>query len=76
MYLQIEDHDPGVSLPGEIDEYSQSMPQNHLLAVFDADGRAHLRNSWRFASLTRRRQTVQTPLEEARLCWPSSRRCF
>jgi hypothetical protein len=38
-YLQIEDQDPGVSLPVEIDEYSQSMPQNHLLAVFDANGR-------------------------------------
>jgi heavy metal sensor kinase len=37
-YLQIEDQDPGVSLPAEIDEYSQSMPQNHLLAVFDAHG--------------------------------------
>jgi heavy metal sensor kinase len=37
MYLQIEDHDLGVSLPEEIDEYSQSMPQNHLLAVFDAN---------------------------------------
>jgi len=38
-YLQIEDQDPGVSLPVEIDEYSQSMPQNHLLAVFDEKGR-------------------------------------
>ena len=37
-YLRIEDHDPGVSLPVEIDEYSQSMPQNHLLAVFNANG--------------------------------------
>jgi heavy metal sensor kinase len=39
-YLQIEDEDTGVSLSREIDEYSQSMPQNHLLAVFDANGRA------------------------------------
>jgi two-component system, OmpR family, heavy metal sensor histidine kinase CusS len=39
-YLQIEDQDPGISLPHEIDEYSQSMPQNHLLAVFDANGQA------------------------------------
>lgn len=37
-YLQIEDQDPGVNLPHEIDEYSQSMPQSHLLAVFDASG--------------------------------------
>ncbi|HEY6991410.1 MAG TPA: histidine kinase dimerization/phospho-acceptor domain-containing protein, partial [Bryobacteraceae bacterium] len=37
-YLQIEDHDPGASLPVEIDEYSQSMPQDHLLAVVDAKG--------------------------------------
>jgi two-component system, OmpR family, heavy metal sensor histidine kinase CusS len=39
-YLRIEDQDTGVSLPAEIDEYSQSMPQNHLLAVFDAEGKA------------------------------------
>jgi heavy metal sensor kinase len=37
-YLQIEDHDPGASLPVEIDEYSQSMPQDHLLTVVDAKG--------------------------------------
>ena len=37
-YLQIETQDPGVNLPHEIDEYSQSMPQNHLLAVFNANG--------------------------------------
>jgi two-component system, OmpR family, heavy metal sensor histidine kinase CusS len=37
-YLQIETQDPGVNLPHEIDEYSQSMPQNHLLAVFNASG--------------------------------------
>lgn len=37
-YLQIEDHDLDTSLPVEIDEYSLSMPQEHLLLVLDARG--------------------------------------
>ena len=38
-YLRIEDPDQLPGLAHEIDEYSQSLPQDHVLAVFDAAGR-------------------------------------
>lgn len=37
-YLHLEDEDPSVNLVREIDEYSQSLPQEHLLLVYDAAG--------------------------------------
>jgi heavy metal sensor kinase len=37
-YLHIEEQDHAVDLVREMDEYSQSMPQEHLLAVYDASG--------------------------------------
>jgi heavy metal sensor kinase len=39
-YLNIEAHDPNLNLPDEIDEYSRSLSQPHLLAVFDSANRA------------------------------------
>ncbi len=38
-YLHIEERDQLPGLANEIDEYSQSLPQDHLLVVFDAAGR-------------------------------------
>ena len=37
-YLKIEDSDPSSRLPDEIDEYSRSLPQRHLLSVLNAAG--------------------------------------
>src|SRR6185312_5667833 len=37
-YLHLEDEDPSLDLIKEIDEYSQSLPQEHLLLVYDASG--------------------------------------
>ncbi|HEX6545570.1 MAG TPA: ATP-binding protein [Bryobacteraceae bacterium] len=37
-YLHLEDEDPSLDLVKEIDEYSQSLPQDHLLLVYDALG--------------------------------------
>jgi heavy metal sensor kinase len=38
-YLHLEDQDPSLDLVREIDEYSQSLPQEHLLLVYDEAGR-------------------------------------
>lgn len=37
-YLHLEDEDPSLDLVKEIDEYSQSLPQEHLLLVYAAAG--------------------------------------
>ncbi|MFZ0589645.1 MAG: heavy metal sensor histidine kinase [Bryobacteraceae bacterium] len=38
-YLQIEEEDNAPNLAHEIDEYSRSMPSDHLLAAFNTEGR-------------------------------------
>ena len=37
-YLHLEDEDPSLDLVKEIDEYSQSLPPEHLLLVYEAAG--------------------------------------
>jgi two-component system, OmpR family, heavy metal sensor histidine kinase CusS len=39
QYLHLEDRDPSMDLMREINEYSQSLAQDHLLLVYDAAGR-------------------------------------
>ncbi len=53
-YLRIEDSDQLPGLAHEIDEYSQSLPQDHVLAVFDAAGRALYSNAGAAAAVTTR----------------------
>jgi heavy metal sensor kinase len=43
-YLSIEDQDAGIRLAHEIDEFSRSMPWDHLLAVYDSHGQSVYRN--------------------------------
>ena len=39
-YLNLEDQYPGMRVPLEIEEFSRSMPWDHLLAVYDSQGKA------------------------------------
>ncbi len=56
-YLRIEDPDRLPGLAHEIDEYSQSLPQDHVLTVFDAEGQPIYSNAGVAAtSLAKRRE--------------------
>ncbi len=68
-YLRIEDPDRLPGLAHEIDEYSQSLPQNHVLAVFDAEGRPIYSNGGVAATFLAKRRELRDSTKPQRFNW-------
>ncbi|MBV8866357.1 MAG: HAMP domain-containing protein, partial [Acidobacteriaceae bacterium] len=68
-YLRIEDPDQLPRLAHEIDEYSQSLPQDHVLAVVDADGQPLYSNAGPSAMSLANRLNRGDPAKPQRFHW-------
>jgi len=68
-YLRIEDPDQLPGLAHEIDEYSQSLPQDHVLAVFDAEDRPIYSNAGTAATSLANRRKLRDSTKPQRFYW-------
>ena len=68
-YLRIEDPDQLPGLAHEIDEYSQSLPQDHVLAVFDAAGRLIYSNAAMAATFLESRHDLKDSSKPKTFHW-------